>query len=161
MTRLSPVCRKAVALATNRGKTIATAESLTGGWIATALAGVPGASKVLLGGVVSYDPRIKRELLGVSQDVLDGVGVVSAACAEQMAQGARNSLKADIALSATGLAGPGGGTAQTPVGTVFLGIASEKGTRAEEHHFRGSRQAVRKQAVLRALTMLVNELTNE
>ena len=79
-----------------------TAESLTGGMIASSVAGVSGASAVLMGGVVSYDPRVKHEVLGVSRQVIDTVGVVSEPCARQMAEGARRVLKVDVAVSATG-----------------------------------------------------------
>ena len=103
---------------TEKGLTLGTAESLTAGLIAATVADVSGASAVLMGGVVSYDPRVKHEVLGVSQEVIDTVGVVSEACALQMASGARNLLKVDVALSATGVAGPTGGTAENPVGTV-------------------------------------------
>lgn len=144
--------------ATERRVTLATAESLTAGMIAATLADVPGASKTLLGGVVSYDPRIKHELLGVSKETIDTVGVVSDACARQMAAGARRALKADIAVSATGIAGPAGGTPETPVGTVFIGCATAKKTVATECHFTGDRRAVREQSVNRALEMILQAL---
>lgn len=155
---IGPLCRAVLSLAVQRGLTIGTAESLTGGMIASSLASVPGASRALLGGIVSYDPRVKRGLLGVSQEVLDSPGVVSEACAREMALGAQAALGADVAVSATGLAGPGGGTEQIPVGTVFLGIAGPKGVKVEEHHFTGSRQGVRKAATAQALRMLLEEL---
>lgn len=153
-----PLCRAVLSLAVQRGLTIGTAESLTGGMIASSLASVPGASRALLGGIVSYDPRVKRDLLGVPQEILDSPGAVSEACARQMALGAKAALGADVAVSATGLAGPRGGTAQTPVGTVFLGIAGPEGAKVEEHHFTGSRQGVRKAATTQALRMLLEEL---
>ncbi len=114
---------------TEKGLTLGTAESLTAGLIAATVADVSGASAVLMGGVVSYDPRVKHEVLGVSQEVIDTVGVVSEACALQMASGARNLLKVDVALSATGVAGPTGGTAENPVGTVWLGVSSSAAMR--------------------------------
>ena len=138
---------------TRRGLTFGTAESLTGGMIAARTAGVSGASAVLMGGVVAYDPRIKREVLGVEQNVMDTVGVVSAECAQQMAEGARRVLGVDVAVSATGLAGPAGGTPETPVGTVFIGVSSESGTRVDECHFTGDRQSVREQSAEHALKM--------
>lgn len=141
-----------------RGLSLGTAESLTGGMISAAVAAVPGASSVLMGGVVSYDPRVKHELLGVSQAVIDTVGVVSEACAREMAQGARLVLKVDVAVSATGIAGPGGGTAQTPVGTVFLGVCGPAGTRVEKHLFTGDRQSVREQSACRALELALEAI---
>lgn len=108
--------------------------------------------------MVSYDPRVKHEVLGVSQQVIDTVGVVSEPCARQMAEGARRVLKVDVAVSATGVAGPTGGTPQTPVGTVFLGVSSPKGTRVEECHFTGDRAQVRAQSAARALEMALEAL---
>ena len=158
MNALKRLSRRVVEKAAAQGRSVGTAESLTGGLIASSLAGIPGASRVLLGGIVSYDPGVKRLLLDVPQEVLDGPGVVSAPCALQMAMGAKDRLGADIAVSATGLAGPGGGTAQTPVGTVFLAVAGGRGVRAEEHHFSGGRQAVRRKAARTALQMIADEL---
>ena len=160
MSTLHGDSRRVIALALEKGATIGTAESLTGGMIAAALAGIPGASKVLMGGIVSYDPVVKRDMLGVSQEVLDGVGVVSGECAAQMAQGAKARLGADVVVSVTGLAGPGGGTAQTPVGTVFLGIVGRTELRVEQKRFYGRRQSIRKQTVKAALRMLLEELRN-
>lgn len=157
MNRLQSLSRQVVALAREKGQTLGTAESLTGGMIASAIAGVPGASAVLMGGIVSYDPRVKHQLLGVTQEVIDGAGVVSAPCATQMALGARRCLQVDIAVSATGMAGPGGGTADTPIGTVFLAVASPWGERVQECHFRGGRQRVRKAAAKAALIMALEE----
>ncbi|NLV59282.1 MAG: CinA family protein [Clostridiales bacterium] len=155
---LMPLCREVVNLAARKGQTLGTAESLTGGMIASSLAAVSGASQVLMGGIVSYDPRIKRELLGVSQEIIDHPGVVSAPCALQMALGAREKLGVDLAVSATGLAGPGGGTPEIPVGTVFICVCGQGSSRVEELHFSGNRQEVRKAATLKALHMLLEEL---
>lgn len=156
---IGPLCKSIIPLAARLGLTIGTAESLTGGMIASCLTSVAGASQALLGGIVSYDPRMKGKLLGVSQEIMDFPGVVSEPCARQMALGAKEALGVDIAVSATGLAGPGGGAAQTPVGTVFLAIAGPRGTRVQEHHFAGSRQGVRKAATAQALRMLLEELS--
>lgn len=158
MGELERVSADVVRAFTARGKTLGTAESLTGGMIAAAVAGVSGASQVLMGGVVSYDPRVKHELLGVSQDVIRTVGVVSEHCARQMAEGAKRALGVDVAVSATGVAGPTGGTPQTPVGTVFIGVSGEKGTRVDECHFTGDRQSVREQSAAHALQMALSEL---
>ncbi len=153
MAELATVSAELVRAFLETKQTFGTAESLTGGMIAASVAGVPGASAVLMGGVVSYDPRVKHELLGVTRQVIDTVGVVSEPCARQMAEGARRSLKVDVAVSATGIAGPGGGTEETPVGTVFIGVSSKSGTRVDECHFTGDRQSVREQAAAHALRM--------
>ena len=139
-----------------RNLTLGTAESLTGGMIAASVAGVSGASAVLMGGVVSYDSRVTHEVLGVEQSIIDTVGVVSEPCARQMAEGARRVLKVDVAVSATGIAGPTGGTPETPVGTVFIGVSSDKGTRVDECHFMGDRQSVREQSAAHALEMALS-----
>lgn len=158
MADLRELSARVVRAFTERGKTLGTAESLTGGMIAASVAGVSGASAVLMGGIVSYDPRVKHELLGVTQSVIDTVGVVSEPCARQMAQGAQRALKVDVAVSATGVAGPTGGTAQTPVGTVFIGVCGPAGTRVDECHFTGDRQSVREQSAAHALTMALEAL---
>ena len=141
-----------------KGLTFGTAESLTGGMIAAKVASVSGASAVLMGGVVAYDPRVKHEVLGVEQAVIDTVGVVSRECAMQMALGARRVLGVDVAVSATGIAGPTGGTPETPVGTVFIGCADATGVRVDECHFTGDRQSVREQSVEYALQMALRML---
>lgn len=146
---------------TEKGLTLGTAESLTAGLIAATVADVSGASAVLMGGVVSYDPRVKHEVLGVSQEVIDTVGVVSEACALQMASGARKLLRVDVALSATGVAGPTGGTAENPVGTVWLGVSMAKGTVARRFQFDGDRQSVRRQTVETALRLALDVLSSK
>jgi nicotinamide-nucleotide amidase len=119
------------------GVTLATAESLTGGALADLVSASPGASESYLGGVVSYATSVKTALLGVSADTIDAHGVVSAACAEEMAVGVKELLGADWALSTTGVAGP---TEQEgkPVGTVFVGLAGPDGATAHELVGRGS-----------------------
>lgn len=136
--------------------TCATAESCTGGGIGSAITGVPGASACFWGGVISYDNSVKQRVLGVAQEILDGVGPVSAACAEQMARGARALLKVDLAVSVTGLAGPGGDGVH-PAGYVWFGLATEKGVRSENVVFAGNRVEVRSAAVHHALDMLLAE----
>lgn len=146
---------------TEKGMTLGTAESLTAGLIAATVADVSGASAVLMGGVVSYDPRVKHEVLDVSQEVIDTVGVVSEACALQMADGARKLLKVDVALSATGVAGPTGGTAENPVGTVWLGVSTAEGTIARRFQFDGDRQSVRRQTAETALRLALDVLASK
>ena len=116
---------------------------------------MPGSSVIFLGGVVSYSNAVKLELLGVTQEVLERVGAVSAECAEAMAAGVRERMKADVAVSVTGIAGPDGGTPQKPVGLVFIGVATEAGVHAERYVFRGDRGAVRRKATDHALALLL------
>lgn len=158
MSDLHALAAETIRLATEKGVTVGTAESLTAGLIAATIADISGASKVLMGGIVSYDPRVKHELLGVSQEVIDGVGVVSEPCARQMAEGARKALKVTLAVSATGVAGPMGGTPEVPVGTVYIGCSALHGTRVEHCRFSGDRRAVREQTVARALEMIIESI---
>ena len=145
---------KLVALLKARGVTCATAESCTGGGVGAAITGVPGSSEVYLGGVVSYANSVKHGVLGVPQTVLDTVGAVSSESAAAMAAGVRGLVGADVAVSVTGIAGPGGGTAEKPVGLVWFGLATRDGVRAEKAIFRGDRERVRAQAVTHALGLL-------
>ena len=103
------------------GKTLVTAESLTGGGIGAALTAVPGSSQVYKGGVISYTNWVKKNILGVPGEILETYGAVSAQTAQAMAWGVRELLKADVAVAVTGLAGPGGDEFGNPVGTVFIG----------------------------------------
>ena len=138
-----------------QGKTLATAESCTGGLIGGALTGVSGSSKVYKGGVISYWSQIKEQLLDVDGDTLANIGPVSAEVAKAMAEGARKLLQADIAVSVTGLAGPDGDEFGNPVGLVFLGYADDKQTVTRKFHFSGDRDTVRKQAVDVALKLIL------
>lgn len=137
-----------------RGMTCATAESCTGGGIGAAITAVPGASEVFMGGVISYDNSVKRDVLGVSAEILETVGPVSAQCAAQMAKGVRDLLKTDLAVSVTGLAGPGGDGVH-PAGYVWFGVASPKGVITENKIFPGDRAAVRTAAVSHAISLLL------
>lgn len=140
-----------------RGKTLATAESCTGGGVGAALTAVSGASAVYKGGIISYCNEIKNALLGVSAEVLESMGAVSAPVAEAMAQGARKALSADIAVSVTGLAGPGGDEYGNPVGTVFIGYSDEKVALARHFLFSGTREEIRFQAVNEALKLILEQ----
>ena len=142
-------------LAALAGKTLATAESCTGGMIGEMLTGVPGSSAVYKGGVISYWSEIKQSLLGVDGEFLRQFGAVSATVAEAMAKGARKALDADVAVSVTGLAGPGGDDFGNPVGTVFIGYADTEKTSVRECHFTGDREAVRRQAAVAALEIVL------
>jgi len=142
-------------------KTIATAESLTGGLISATLVEVPGASNVVKGGFVTYQTVAKTMLLGVPEQTIEEHNVVSAEVARRMAEGAREKLKVDIAVSATGLAGPGGGTPDRPVGTVFLGISTSKETKAVELHLSGDRARIRQLTVKYALDCVRKQIEAE
>lgn len=143
-----------VAAAREARKTVATAESLTGGMVAAALTSVPGSSAVVRGGVVSYVDGVKHAVLGVDAGVLERQGAVSEEVACQMAQGAKDDLQADVAVAVTGIAGPGGAEEGKPVGTVWLAVADAQGVRAELCRFPGDRSEVRTRTVLRALAAL-------
>ena len=138
-----------------QGKRLATAESLTGGGIGAAITGVSGASRVYAGGIISYTNEVKHGLLGVPTDLLDTLGAVSGPVAKAMALGAKNALKADVAVSVTGLAGPDGDEFGHSVGTVFIGYADEASNLFREYHFTGDREAVRSQTILAALELVL------
>ena len=139
-----------------RGWRLATAESCTGGLIAAGLSEIPGASDVLDCGFVTYSNAAKHDLLDVPNDLIASVGAVSAEVAEAMAMGALARSNADIAVSTTGIAGPGGGTPEKPVGLVYLGTARRGGgpARHERHLFAGDRTAIRLATVDAAIALL-------
>lgn len=135
--------------------TCATAESCTGGGIGSAITSVPGSSAVYWGGVVSYDNSVKTGVLGVPGSVLETVGAVSSECACAMALGVRKLLGTDLAVSVTGIAGPGGGSEEKPVGLVWFGVAGSDGVASEKRIFGGDREAVRSAAVEHAASLLL------
>ena len=141
-----------------RGKTLVTAESLTGGGIGAALTAVPGASAVYKGGIVCYVDEVKREVLGVPGEILARYGAVSSWTAGYMASGVRKLLKADFAVSVTGLAGPGGDEFGHEVGTVFIGFESAAKALVKEYHFTGSREEVRRQTIEAALQLILDNV---
>ena len=138
------------------GKTLVTAESLTGGGIGHALTGVSGSSAVYKGGIISYTNQVKNQILGVPAQMLEQYGAVSAPVAKAMAEGARKCLLADVAVSVTGLAGPGGDEYGNPVGTVFIGYADEKRTAVKQCLFAGDREQVRNQTIEEALKLILS-----
>lgn len=156
--RIETLAQRVIALATDKKALLATAESCTGGLIAGALTSVPHSSVVVQGGIISYSNDVKRCELGVSGSDLESHGAVSEPVALQMAQGARMKLSTTLAVSVTGVAGPGGGSEEKPVGTVWFGIASPAGTKAEVRHFTGDRSTVRVQTVSHALELLESAL---
>ncbi len=135
----------------NRRLTLATAESCTGGLVGAMLTETPGSSAWFLGGVTAYANRIKTDLLGVPPALIETHGAVSPEAARAMAEGARNRLGADFAVSLTGIAGPDGGSPAKPVGLVYIAVASSGGTDVREHRFNGSREDIRAAAADHAL----------
>lgn len=149
------LAEETVAVLTARGITLATAESCTGGLVSAALTDVPGSSEVFLGGVVSYSNEVKIDVLGVPEGVVAEFGAVSGECAAAMAQGARERLNADVAVAVTGVAGPGGGTAEKPVGLVWFAIADSQGSATFSRNFvTGSRESIRARATATALDLV-------
>ena len=146
---------KLVQMLCERKMTCATAESCTGGGVGFAITGVSGASAVFWGGIISYDNSVKRDVLGVPEEVLATKGAVSSECAASMAAGVRRLLKTDLAVSLTGIAGPGGGSAEKPVGLVWFGLSSAQGTTTERKVFPGDRVTVRAAAIEHALQLLL------
>jgi len=142
------------------GFTFAAAESCTGGMIGERITAVPGASEVFLGSVVSYANGVKENVLGVSRETLDTFGAVSEETAAEMARGAARLCGADLAVSVTGIAGPGGGTEEKPVGTVCFGICIGGQVHTETRHFspRGTRERIRRQASGHAMRMALDAL---
>lgn len=137
------------------GRTLSVAESCTGGGIGAALTAVSGASKVFVGGIISYTNEIKNRLLRVNESDLQHFGAVSEPVARAMATGVRTLTGSDVAVSVTGLAGPGGDEFGNPVGTVFIGFADENRNFAREYHFSGDRDAVRNQTIRAALELIL------
>lgn len=139
-----------------QGKTLVTAESCTGGGIGAALTAIPGSSEVYKGGVICYTDWVKANVLGVDEQLLSRYGAVSEPVARQMAVDVRKLLNADIAVSVTGLAGPGGDDFGNPVGTVYIGLSWGAQTTVGKFQFDGDRARVRNQAVEAALRMVLN-----
>lgn len=142
----------------SRGSTVATAESCTGGLLATWLTHLAGSSAVYRGGVGAYSNDAKERLLGVHAMLLQQHGAVSGPVAEAMAAGARDRLSATYAVSITGVAGPEGGSPAKPVGTVFVGIATQKGVRSLALSLKGDRAQIRDAAARQAIDALVGEV---
>jgi len=144
---------------TRRGRTIGTAESVTGGALADALVAVPGASRAFLGGIVAYDNAVKQSLLGVRAETLATFGAVSEETAIEMARGAKAALGTDFALATTGIAGPDGGSAEKPVGLVWFALADDAGeVHAQRVTFPGQRSDIRDRATMSALAIVWRHL---
>lgn len=137
-----------------RRKTLAVAESCTGGLLAERLTQVPGSSNYFLGGVICYSNELKTRLAGVPQKLIDEQGAVSKPVAQALAEGIRRRTGASMGISITGIAGPGGGSAEKPVGLVFIALTDERGTQVREFHFPGDRERIRHWATQAALEII-------
>lgn len=146
-------------LLSERRLTVSTAESCTGGTIASRICAIPGASAAMNGAVVAYSNEVKINVLGVNKADIEAQGAVSRPVVEQMAEGARRLTGSDFAVATSGIAGPGGGTPEKPVGTVWMATASPAGVRSECFHFPGSRDRVIDRAATAALIALIRELS--
>ena len=154
------LAREVISGATRSGLRISCAESCTGGLISALLTEIPGSSAVIDLSWVTYANQAKTAMLGVDKELLHEYGAVSEQVALAMAEGARRVSGADIAVAATGIAGPGGGSTEKPVGTVFLAVMSERETTVNRFVFQGSRTEIRLQATRQALLMLQSALTH-
>jgi nicotinamide-nucleotide amidase len=158
-TEETPIEELVLDLCRERELTLATAESCTGGLVAARLTSVPGSSAVFLGAVVAYSNEVKESELGVPPDLLEAYGAVSAEAAQAMARGARERLGTDVAVSVTGIAGPGGGTPEKPVGLVYLCASGPGGDRARDFVVTGDRETVRTRATVAALHLVRSLVT--
>ncbi len=152
---------QAVLLLEESGMMLTTAESCTAGLVAGRVMNVPGASNVYQEGYITYSNEAKERLLGVREETLAVFGAVSEETAREMASGAANAAKADAALSVTGIAGPGGGTQDKPVGLVYIGCFVKGEVTVKECRFHGNRAQNRADAVTEALELLIRCLQNE
>jgi nicotinamide-nucleotide amidase len=156
-----PVEELVLALGRVRGLSLATAESCTGGLVAARLTSVPGSSDVFRGAIVSYADEVKERELGVPAEILERHGAVSAETARAMAHGVRERLAVDVAVSVTGVAGPGGGTADKPVGLVYLHAVSPDGELATGFNLPADRDTIRRRATVSALHLVRRLLTHD
>ena len=151
--------RQALAACAAAGKTLAVAESCTGGLVTAALTAIPGSSDWLERGFVTYSNAAKIEMLDVPRSLIDHAGAVSEEVARAMAEGALTQSPAAVSLAVTGIAGPSGGTPEKRVGTVHIAAAAKgRETLHEQHHFTGGRDAVRHSTVLAAMDLLIRSL---
>ena len=134
---------------------LATAESCSGGLLGHVITEIAGSSGYYQGGLIAYDNAVKRDLLGVSPATLETVGAVSAECAKEMAHGACRLLQTDVAIATTGIAGPGGGSPEKPVGLVYIAVATPAGTRCERYLFDADRTGNKALTARRALELLL------
>ena len=154
MENLDELASRVIEIFREKGLSLALAESCTGGMIAETITNVAGASDIFYGSAVTYVNSAKQHILGVARETLEKHGAVSSECAEEMACGARRVYGADVAMSVTGIAGPGGGSEAKPVGTVWFGLATKDGAETFRRRFDGDRAAVRRQTVEEVLRRL-------
>ena len=154
MENLDELALRVIEIFREKGLSLALAESCTGGMIAETITNVAGASDIFYGSAVTYVNSAKEHILGVARETLEKHGAVSSECAEEMACGARRVYGADVAMSVTGIAGPGGGSAAKPVGTVWFGLAAKDDAETFRRRFDGDRAAVRRQTVEEVLRRL-------
>ena len=155
---IQTLAQSLVSLCLEKNITFGTAESCTGGLISASVTDVPGASAVFFGGIVSYDNSVKSGVLGVKNETLCAHGAVSEETAGEMSLGARRLLGVDYAVSVTGIAGPGGGTKEKPVGLVYISVATPRNITVTKNLFSGNREEVRLQTVAKALSLLSDEI---
>jgi PncC family amidohydrolase len=155
---LTRLAARIQAIAIERGLTVATAESCTGGLVGHCITENPGSSGFYLGGVVSYADEVKVQQLGVSADLLERRGAVSADVAAALAVGVRERLGSDLGVSVTGVAGPGGGTKTKPVGLTYVAAASRHGCDVRRHEWQGDRAANKRSSGAAALLLLLETL---
>lgn len=160
-TEYRPAEERIATLLKEHQLTITTAESCTGGLIAATLINVPGISSQFEEGYITYSNEAKEKLLGVSHDTLQQFGAVSPQTAEEMAAGAKKAANADISIVSTGIAGPDGGTAEKPVGLVYLGCCYRGQVKVEKHIFSGDRRKVREASVQAALELVEKTIEQE
>ena len=136
------------------GMTISCAESCTGGLLTSMLTDVPGSSAYVMGSVVSYSNDVKSRILHVAEDTLAAYGAVSEETAREMAEGIRQLMQTDLGVSITGIAGPDGGSAEKPVGLIYIAVSDRSGTVVQKNYFRGTRLENKRAAVDKALAMI-------
>lgn len=142
----------------DKGLTLSLAESCTGGLLAHRITNIPGSSKVFLLGIIAYANSAKRRLIKIPEKTIQRFGAVSSPTARLMAEGARRLGGSDLGIGLTGIAGPGGGSKNKPVGTVFIAVSSSRKTLVKKFHFRGSRLRIKKQAADKAIQMLLEAI---
>jgi PncC family amidohydrolase len=158
---LFPLVEQLAALAEQKGVRLATAESCTGGGLASAITDLAGVSSIFLGGVVSYANEVKEQVLGVPGEVLREYGAVSEPTARAMAEGVCRVIGAELGFGITGVAGPGGGSAEKPVGLVYIAVATPRGTRVRRDVWPGDRAQIRRSSVHAALELAIRALQEE
>jgi PncC family amidohydrolase len=156
--RLVELARRLFDVCVDRGLTVATAESCTGGLVAHAITEIAGSSAYYLGGFVTYADDVKRDQLGVGAELLAAHGAVSAQVARAMAEGARTRLGTDLAAAITGIAGPGGGSDEKPVGLTYVAVADGTGVDVRRHLWSGDRSENKRDSAVAALELLLDRL---